>query len=153
VVQTIRQSLGTKSDDEVADWMSDISPGSNNEMTARAEFLRRQTLLQREATQAAKDAAQAAKDTAIYTKKNARYMLWSVVVLAVASVVSATLSISQRVNVPPPTTTTGLLQSPPCKNGAATCEPWDREWGKAQLQPGSVVTKGGTIIPPSQSQP
>jgi hypothetical protein len=84
--QTVRQSLGTKSDDEVADWMASISPGTPNEMTARAEFFRRQTALQREATQAA-------SDTATYTQRNARYMLWSVIVLTISSVISAVLSV------------------------------------------------------------
>ena len=49
--------------------MAIVSPQSNNEMTARAEFLRRQTLLQREATAAAKEGARAAKDTATFTEK------------------------------------------------------------------------------------
>ena len=82
----VRQNLGTKSDDEVADWMAGVGPNSQNDMTARAEFLRRQTALQREA-------AQAAKDTATYTKKNARYMLWSVIVLAVSSLISAVIAV------------------------------------------------------------
>jgi hypothetical protein len=77
-MRSVRQDLGTKSDDEVADWMAGVGPGSPNEMTARAEFLRRQTALQREATQAA-------RDTATYTQRSARYMLWSVIVLAISS--------------------------------------------------------------------
>lgn len=46
------------------------------------EFMRRQTVAQQ-------DAAQAAKDTAIYTQKNARYMLWSVIAIAVTSGLNA----------------------------------------------------------------
>jgi hypothetical protein len=42
------------------------------------EFMRRQTVAQQEA-------AQAAKDTATYTRKNARYMLVSVIVLTLSA--------------------------------------------------------------------
>jgi hypothetical protein len=87
-----RQELGRLSDDEVADWLSTRGPASPDEMVAQAEFLRRETGLQREATQAAKDAAQAAKDTAEYTKRNARYMLWSIVVLTASAAVTAFFS-------------------------------------------------------------
>ena len=45
----------------------------------QVEFLRRQTILQQEATEAA-------KETAKHTKRNSDYMLYSVVVLAVAAV-------------------------------------------------------------------
>jgi hypothetical protein len=48
----IRQQLGSMTDDKLADWMAET--GNNNQVTARAEFLRRQTALQREATQDAK---------------------------------------------------------------------------------------------------
>jgi hypothetical protein len=85
-MRSVRQDLGTKSDDEVADWMAGVGPGSPNEMTARAEFLRRQTALQREATQAA-------GDTATYTQRSARYMLWSVIVLAISSLISAAVAV------------------------------------------------------------
>jgi hypothetical protein len=36
----------------------------------------------------------------------------------------------------------------PCKNRAASCEPWERDWSKSDLTPGSIVTKEGTIQPP-----
>jgi hypothetical protein len=62
--------------------MAAVTPGSANDQMVRAEFLRRQTALQREATQASKEAAQATKDNATYTKQTARYMLWTVLVLA-----------------------------------------------------------------------
>ena len=87
-MNSVRQDLGTKTDDEVADWMAGVGSGSQNDMTARAEFLRRQTQLQREATQAA-------KDTATYTKENARYMLGSVIVLAISALISAVITIVQ----------------------------------------------------------
>jgi hypothetical protein len=38
---------------------------------------------------------------------------------------------------------------PPCKNGAANCEPWQRDGSQVDLKPGSVVTKRGTIVQPS----
>ncbi|MDR3718878.1 MAG: DUF5706 domain-containing protein [Bryobacteraceae bacterium] len=38
--------------------------------------------------------------------------------------------------------------APPCKSGAASCEPWERDWSKFNLKPGSVVTTQGTIEPP-----
>jgi hypothetical protein len=38
--------------------------------------------------------------------------------------------------------------APPCKNGAASCEPWERDWSKGTPRPGSVVTKEETIVTP-----
>ncbi len=64
-----RKDLGTKTLDELADWMAEY--GNNNVGVAQTEFLRRQT--------------QAALDTAEFTKKNARYMLWSVIVLSASA--------------------------------------------------------------------
>jgi hypothetical protein len=46
------------------------------------------------------------------------------------------------------TTVKPETSAPPCKNGAATCEPWQRDWSKTNLKPGSVVTKKGTVVPP-----
>jgi hypothetical protein len=74
---SLRQQIGQKSLDELADWMAYI--GNSNEQVAKAEFQRRQTLF-------AEDAAKAAKDTAQFTKASARYILWSVGVLAASSV-------------------------------------------------------------------
>jgi hypothetical protein len=85
-----RQTLALVPDDGVADYMV-LHGGS--ELLARAEFLRRQIALQREASEAAKESAQAAKDTATYTKRNARYMLWSVVILAISSTITAVIAI------------------------------------------------------------
>ena len=53
------------------------------------EFLRRQTVLQEEATEAAKDAAE-------HTKRNANYMLASVVVLTIAAIVQAAVTLLAR---------------------------------------------------------
>jgi hypothetical protein len=54
-------------------------------------------------------------------------------------------------NLTPPhgqTTVSPETLAPPCKNGAATCDPWERVWGKAGLKPGSIVTKQGTVVQP-----
>ncbi len=29
------------------------------------------------------------------------------------------------------------ISAPACQNGSQTCEPWERDWSKTQLQPGS----------------
>ena len=50
--------------------------------------------------------------------------------------------------VPGLTLPPGQTSAPPCKNGAANCEPWQRDWSKTNLKPGSVVTKKGTIVSP-----
>jgi hypothetical protein len=46
------------------------------------------------------------------------------------------------------TTAAPEVSAPPCKNGTATCEPWQRDWSKTNLKPGSVVTKQGAVVPP-----
>jgi hypothetical protein len=38
--------------------------------------------------------------------------------------------------------------APPCKDGAATCMPWERDWSNTTLPPGAVVTSQGTIYAP-----
>jgi hypothetical protein len=38
--------------------------------------------------------------------------------------------------------------APPCKNGAATCMPWERDWSNTTLPAGSVVTGQGVIYAP-----
>jgi hypothetical protein len=39
--------------------------------------------------------------------------------------------------------------APPCKNGAAICDPWERDWVKGpKPQPGSTVTREGVVITP-----
>jgi hypothetical protein len=76
------QQLAESSDADICEWVSNVQPGSAAEMMARVEFLRRQTELQREATQAA-------KATAEYTQASACYMGWSVIVLALSSLATA----------------------------------------------------------------
>ena len=53
------------------------------------EFMRRQTVAQQEA-------AQAAKETAIYTRQSARYMLVSVIILALSSLSTFVLAMLSR---------------------------------------------------------
>jgi len=72
--------------------MGGSEASSKNDQQAKAAFARLQTLAQQQAATAQERgaiaqevAAQAAKETAEYTRKNARYMLWSVIVLAVSS--------------------------------------------------------------------
>jgi hypothetical protein len=84
-----REKLEGESLGAVADRMSNAELGSHAYAVALAELTRRQTVAQLEATRAQKDAATAAKETAIYTRQNAEYLLWSVIVLAVSSVLSA----------------------------------------------------------------
>jgi hypothetical protein len=38
-------------------------------------------------------------------------------------------------------------RAPPCKNGAATCNPWERDWGTRKPEVGSVVSPEGKITP------
>jgi len=40
-----------------------------------------------------------------------------------------------------------ITKSPPCKNGSQTCKPWERDWSKAELEPGSTVTDSGDVTP------
>ena len=46
----------------------------------------------------------------------------------------------------------GGTPAPPCKNGEATCEPWERDWRSTPLALGSVVTSQGVVYaPPANS--
>jgi hypothetical protein len=81
-----RRKLADFSLDELADWMAENTAGSYMEVIARAEFLRRQALSQDAATEAA-------RDTAKFTRESARYLLWSVVVLAISSMVTLVVTI------------------------------------------------------------
>jgi len=69
----------------LADFMAGVTQGSLNDQMARAEFMLRQTEFQ-------KQASDAAKETALYTQRYTRYMLWSVVILAIS--VAANLVVS-----------------------------------------------------------
>jgi uncharacterized membrane protein YebE (DUF533 family) len=70
-----RQSLGQLTLDELADYMASTGVTSQNSNTAQAEFLRRQT--------------SSIVETAMAARWNSRYMLASVVVLALGSVLTA----------------------------------------------------------------
>jgi len=76
-----RRKLANLTLDDLADELGIAMSGSPPHTAAMAEFTRREALAQ-EAT------AAAAKETAEATRRSARYMLWSVIVLAVASVLS-----------------------------------------------------------------
>jgi hypothetical protein len=85
-MSSTREQLSKKTDEEVANFMAGVSQGSPNDQAAKAEFMLRQTKLQRETTQAA-------IDTALYTRRYTRYMFWSVVILALSAVGSFIVSI------------------------------------------------------------
>lgn len=70
-----RQTLGQLTLDELADYMASTGVSSQNSNTAEAEFLRRQT--------------KAVMDTASATRWNSNYMLVSVVVLTISSLLTA----------------------------------------------------------------
>jgi hypothetical protein len=38
-------------------------------------------------------------------------------------------------------------KAPPCKNGSQACDPWERDWNKTELKPGTTVTKEGNLTP------
>lgn len=71
--------FGGKPHDTVADFMATSGAGSPNDQQAHAEFLLRQTQFHERQAAATEKAAAA-------TEKYTRYMFWSVVVLAIASV-------------------------------------------------------------------
>jgi hypothetical protein len=68
--------------DDLAKWTGDAEPGSINHTAGMAELTRRQILGQIEATEVEKWAAAA-------SEKNAKYMLWSVIVAAIAAIAAA----------------------------------------------------------------
>jgi hypothetical protein len=37
-----------------------------------------------------------------------------------------------------------------CKSGAASCEPWERDWHEGDIKPGSVVTEQGQMFKPKR---
>ena len=44
--------------------------------------------------------------------------------------------------------------APPCKSGAPSCNPWERDWSNTRLPPGAIVTDEGAILPqPSRPFP
>jgi hypothetical protein len=85
-METLRSRIAGKSLEEVADFMAGVGPGSPNDQVAKAEFLLRQT-------QSQEKASRAAQDTAEYTQRYTRYMLWSVVILAISAIGSLVVSL------------------------------------------------------------
>ncbi len=79
-----REKMETWTLGAVADSMAGAQPGTAAHTRGAAEILRRQTAIQEEAAEAQKRAAAATIDTANATRLSAKYMLWSVIVLAVA---------------------------------------------------------------------
>jgi hypothetical protein len=45
------------------------------------------------------------------------------------------------------------VTAPPCKDGSQTCQPWERDWSKSELKPGSVVNGKGAIAQPPITKP
>jgi hypothetical protein len=89
-MHAVRAEIANLTLDEVADWVSNITPDSINEMAGKAEFMLRQTRLQEKATDAA-------VQTAKFTRHSAIYMLLSVVMVAVSSLTTLALTIIQHV--------------------------------------------------------
>jgi hypothetical protein len=85
--------LSLMSLDAVADMMSNHVPGSPHFHQAEAEFRLRETVAQISAAEAQEEAARAATATAAYTSASARYMKWSVIVLAAASVANLAVAL------------------------------------------------------------
>ena len=71
---------------EVASEASEVDASSYTGRAYEIEFLRRQTLFQQQAADAAERAAS-------HTQRNADYMLWSVVVLALASLANVVIAL------------------------------------------------------------
>jgi hypothetical protein len=88
-MHAVRAEIANLTLDEVADWVSNITPDSINEMAGKAEFMLRQTRLQEKATEAA-------VQTAKFTRHSAIYMLLSVVMVAVSSLTTLALTIVQH---------------------------------------------------------
>jgi hypothetical protein len=88
-MHAVRAEIANLTLDEVADWVSNITPDSINEMAGKAEFMLRQTRLQEKATDAAVQTAKSTRHSAIY-------MLLSVVMVAVSSLTTLALTIIQH---------------------------------------------------------
>lgn len=85
-----RSMFAHKPLEAVANAMAGCEPGSQMDQIARAEFLFRQT-------DAQLGAARATEETARATSRYTRYMLWSVVVLAVSAFGTLGVSIASFV--------------------------------------------------------
>ncbi len=81
---------------DLAQWTGEAQPGSTNHTRGMAEFTKRQTESQLKADEAhiaaakaEQTAAEAATKAASSAERNATYMLWSVIVAAMAAFASA----------------------------------------------------------------
>lgn len=81
------QLLGDMSAEALADYHSHVGPGSQAEQEVQAEYMLRQMQMQREVADAAIEAAN-------YTRQAARYMLWSVILLAVSALLTIVVSVT-----------------------------------------------------------
>jgi hypothetical protein len=88
-MHAVRAEIANLTLDEVADWVSNITPDSINEMAGKAEFMLRQTRLQEKSTEAA-------VQTAKFTRHSSIYMLMSVVMVAISSLTTLALTIIQH---------------------------------------------------------
>lgn len=88
-MHTVRAEIATLGLDEVADWVSNITPDHINEAAGKAEFVLRQIRLQEKATEAA-------VQTAKFTRHSAIYMLLTMGVLAISSIASLALTIVEH---------------------------------------------------------
>jgi t-SNARE complex subunit (syntaxin) len=89
-MHAVRAEIANLTLDEVADWVSNITPDSINEMAGKAEFMLRQTRLQERATDAAIESAR-------FARHNAFYMFLTVVILAISSTATLVLTIIQHI--------------------------------------------------------
>jgi hypothetical protein len=95
-----REQMEAWSNGQLFDFLSNSAPDSSRESLAMAEIMRRQTYFQQMAAEAQRDAAefqntaaQAAIDTAEATRRSANYVLLSVIVLAVSSILGLVVSV------------------------------------------------------------
>jgi hypothetical protein len=87
-----REKLQTETLEQLSDRMQDGPSTTRHYYSALAELERRKAVWQREAAEAQKAAASSAELTAQYTKETARYMLYSVLAILFAAVLSALFS-------------------------------------------------------------
>jgi lipopolysaccharide/colanic/teichoic acid biosynthesis glycosyltransferase len=100
-----RQRLAQLTLDELADALAGPEPGSRSHNLAMAELSRRQMVADLENTIAQKNAVIAQNRAAAAAERNTRYMLymlWSVIVLAVSSLLNLLIALYQTVTAGQP---------------------------------------------------
>ncbi len=88
-----RENTSGKSLEELATWRAKGTAGSEMAHDADTEFLLRQAQFQERQAIAAEASALASQETARATAQYTKYMLWSVLVLAVSSFVTLVVTI------------------------------------------------------------